>query len=225
MDFLTKRKAENECGPANALSPSEIKNMLDLARITRKDVFYDLGSGNGRIVRTIVSKTKAKYVCGIEKDVTRFCNSVKFAREILSRQQLKKIDFWCADYENYDFSDATVIYNGLTEEAEEIKTYEKVFRQKNVKIIKMDLPLVSYKPIAYKFCRNIRLYLMQYPLKPHKMNNKNAWASYVLNYKDATIYDVYKYFHRMLKKRRFSEYDIRGFDRELKSLVAKRFSN
>jgi hypothetical protein len=96
-------------------------------------------------------------VCGIEKDVTRFCNSVKIAKINLSRQQLKKIDFWRADYKHYDFSDATIIYNGLTEEDEEIKTYENVFRQKKAKIIKMDLPLVSYKPIACKFSKNIRL--------------------------------------------------------------------
>jgi hypothetical protein len=111
----------------------------------------------------------------------------------------------------------------LTEEDDEIKTYEKLFGQKNVKIIKMDLPLVSYKSIASKFCRNIRLYLMQYPLKQHKMTNKNAWASYVLNDNDATIHDVYKYVHKILKRRRFSEHDIRAFDRELKSLIAKRF--
>ena len=175
MDFPTKRQTEDESGPANALSSNEIKNMLILAHITKRDVFYDLGSGNGRIVRTLVSKTKAKYACGIEKDVTHFCASVKNAKANLSRQQLKKIDFWRADYKHYDFSDATIIYNGLTEEDEEIKTYEKVFGQKNVKIIKTDLPLVSYKRIASKFSKNIRFYLMQYPLKPYKMTNKNSW--------------------------------------------------
>lgn len=225
MEFPTKRKAEGEYGPANALSINEIRNMLELAHITRQDVFYDLGSGSGRIVRTVVNTTKAKYVCGIEKDVTRFCDSVKITKQKLSRRQLKKIDFWRADYKNYDFSDATVIYNGLTEEDEEIKTYEKVFQQKNVKIIKMDLPLVSYEPIASKFSRNTRFYLMQYPLKLHKLTNKNAWASYVLNDKDATIHDVYKYFHEILKRRRFAEYDIKGFERDLKNLIAKRFSN
>src|SRR5215207_204259 len=168
MDFPTTRQAEDESGPANALSPGEIKNMLELAHITKRDVFYDLGSGNGRIVRTVAAKTKARYVYGIEKDVTRFCDSIKIARQKLNRQQLKKIDFWCADYKKYDFQDATIIYNGLTEENEEIKTYEKVFQKKNVKIIKMDLPLVAYKPIASKFSRNARFYLMQYPLKPHK---------------------------------------------------------
>ena len=90
----------------------------------------------------------------------------------MSKQQLKNIDFWCADYKKSDFSAATTIYNGLTEENEEIKTYEKVFKQKNVKIIRIDLPLVAYKPIASKFSRNVRFYLMQYPLKPHKMTNR-----------------------------------------------------
>jgi 16S rRNA A1518/A1519 N6-dimethyltransferase RsmA/KsgA/DIM1 with predicted DNA glycosylase/AP lyase activity len=67
LDFPTKREAEDKCGPANALSPSEIKNILELAHITKRDVFYDLGSGYGRIVRIVVRKTKAKYVYGIEK--------------------------------------------------------------------------------------------------------------------------------------------------------------
>jgi predicted RNA methylase len=155
MNFPTKRQAEDESGPANALSQNEIKHMLDLAHITRRDIFYDLGSGNGRIVRTVAAKTNAKYACGIEKDVTRFCNSIKIARQKLNRQQLKKIEFWCADYKKYEFQDATIIYNGLTEENEEIKTYEKVFQQRSVKIIKMDLPLIAYKLIASKFSRNV----------------------------------------------------------------------
>ena len=89
MDFPTTWQAEDESGPANALSPGEIKNMLELAHITKRDVFYDLGSGNGRIVRTVATKTKTKYVCGIEKDVICFCDSIKIAKQKLSRQQLK----------------------------------------------------------------------------------------------------------------------------------------
>jgi precorrin-6B methylase 2 len=50
--------------------------MLELAHITKRDVFYDLGSGYGRIVMTVVRKTKAKYVYGIEKDVRRFCDVI-----------------------------------------------------------------------------------------------------------------------------------------------------
>jgi hypothetical protein len=225
MDFPTKREAEDKWGPANALSPSEIKNMLDLAHITKKDVFYDLGSGYGRIVRTVVRKTKAKYVYGIEKDVGRFCDAVRITKENLSRRQLNKIDLWRADYKYYDFSDATVIYNGLPEEEEEIKIYEKVFQQNHIKIIKMDLPLVSYKPVASKFSKNIRLYLMQYPLEPFKMTDKGKWASHVLDYKDATINDVFKYHREMLRKRGFTEYEVKIFDKELTTLIAKRFSN
>ena len=64
--------------------------MIELVHINKKDIFYDLGSGNGRIVRTVAAKTKARYICGIEKDVTRFCDSIKIAKQKLSRQQLKK---------------------------------------------------------------------------------------------------------------------------------------
>lgn len=68
-------------------------NMLKLVKITKKDVFYDLGSGNGRIVRTVVRRTKAQRAYGIEKDVRRFCDAVIIAKENLTRRQLNRIDF------------------------------------------------------------------------------------------------------------------------------------
>lgn len=53
MEFRSKRRAEQECGLANALTPSEIRRMIELANISRDDIFYDLGSGYERVVRTL----------------------------------------------------------------------------------------------------------------------------------------------------------------------------
>jgi predicted RNA methylase len=155
MEFISKQKADEECGPADAIKPKEINSMLELARVSKKDIFYDLGSGNGTIVRTVVRKTKAHRAYGIEKDARRFCEAVRIAKENLTRRQLNRIDLWRAAFTNYDFSDATIIYNGLTEDQDEIELYKKQFQGRRVKIIKTDLPLVSYKPVASSFCKDV----------------------------------------------------------------------
>jgi hypothetical protein len=65
---------------------------------------------------------------------------------------------------------------------------------------------------------------MQYPLEPFKMTDKSKWASHVLDDEDVPINDVFKYHREILRKRGFTEYEVKIFNKELKSLIAKRFS-
>jgi precorrin-6B methylase 2 len=86
---------QDDIGPATALSPKERSVLIDLAKIGKNDVFYDLGSGHGRLVIDVVKTTKAKKAVGIEVDYKRFCNSVRLAQRSLSKAQLKRTDFYC----------------------------------------------------------------------------------------------------------------------------------
>ena len=115
-------------GPATALTPKERSILIELARIGKNDVFYDLGSGHGHLVVDVVRKTRAKRVVGIEVNYNRFCRSVRLAQRSLSKHQLKRIDFYCANYDTIDFADATVIYEGPERESGEVEKFTEVLK-------------------------------------------------------------------------------------------------
>ena len=53
MEFLTEK--EDEWGPPVALSDKEIDNLFKLAKVSKSDVFYDLGSGSQEIPNWVKS--------------------------------------------------------------------------------------------------------------------------------------------------------------------------
>lgn len=147
MEIKTRKQFEDEWGPADAITPTEIMVMLNWLKLKKNDVFYDLGSGYGRVVRAAIKHGKVRKAVGIEHEDDRFCRAREIAKRTMSKKELKKIDFWLGDMEDFDISDATVIYEGH-EPFEEDKMYRKLLKgKKGVKIIKRHLPLVGYRPI------------------------------------------------------------------------------
>ena len=65
------------------------------ANISHDDIFYDLGSGYGRVVRTVVKRTAAKQAFGIEDDVERYCEAIRITKRSLRKRQQKRRVFMC----------------------------------------------------------------------------------------------------------------------------------
>lgn len=224
MELLTKNQVEDKWGPANAITPSQILNMLELGNVGGNDIFYDLGSGHGRVVRIAVTKGRVKKAIGIEVDEDRFCMSRNIAKRELSRRQLRKVDYWLGYLQDYKLSDATVVYEGHYEVKDEVNTYKKILGKRRVKIIKRDLPLISYLPISVnRTSRNCWFFLMKYPLHRHKTRSKNKWASYVLGRNNVTIRDVYDYYDKQMKKEGMRPSERRRDLNRVKKLVRERF--
>lgn len=82
-----------------------IEVMLDLAKVNAKDVLYDLGSGDGRIVVAAAKKYGARGI-GLELDPLRVADAMEFAGyakvEFL-------VDFLEEDLFEADISEATVV--------------------------------------------------------------------------------------------------------------------
>ena len=95
-------------------SPIEIaERMLQLANVTRDDVVYDLGSGDGRIVILAATRHGARGV-GVEIDP----QLVWFSRQQAKRQQVEHlVTFFHADALTADVSGATVVTLFLTPQA------------------------------------------------------------------------------------------------------------
>jgi SAM-dependent methyltransferase len=224
MKILTRKQAEHKYGPANAVSKSQILKVFDLASIGQKDTFYDLGSGHGRVVRFAVTHTNVKKAIGIEQLETRFCRSVALAKKKLPKKQLEKLDFWCCDIEDYDTYDATVVYNGIEEDLDEISMYQKMFKNKPVKIVKRYLPLVGYLPVdANRDDKRSWFFLMRNPLKKYKTRSKRMWAREVTGECDATIDDVKNCLKIQMKRNEIHNTDIRVALENLETLIERRF--
>jgi len=77
-----------------------------LSKITKKDVVYELGSGDGEFILTAANIFHAKKAIGIEIDPTRYWISklrAKFAKS-------ENAFFERADFKKVKINDATVVY-------------------------------------------------------------------------------------------------------------------
>jgi len=182
------------------IAKSQIKNLIELAELRKTDVFYDLGSGRGHVIRMVVKHVRR--AIGIESERKYYEVARKLAQKELSNIELRKLEFWVGefnyvndDYYVYDLSDATIIYNSLIEEDEQEVNFYKTKLKHNVRIIKKDLPLVGFRPInSNKNSKRCWFFLMNTPLWKYRIKSKNKWAQLVLGKEDATINDVYDYF-------------------------------
>jgi SAM-dependent methyltransferase len=66
-----------------------VDEMLTLANVTKDDVLYDLGCGDGRLVITAVKKFGAKRGFGVDIDPQRIADRVSFAVQDLFQTDLK----------------------------------------------------------------------------------------------------------------------------------------
>ena len=82
-----------------------VDRMLTVAEVTRRDVVYDLGSGDGRIVITAAKKYGARGV-GIDIDPERIAESRRNARDA---GVTSLVEFRRGDILNADVSKATVV--------------------------------------------------------------------------------------------------------------------
>lgn len=77
-----------------------------LAGISKKDIVYELGSGDGEFTLTAANDFKAKKAVGIEIDYTRFYISLIKKR----KRNVKNANFIRSDFKKIKLNDATVVY-------------------------------------------------------------------------------------------------------------------
>jgi ubiquinone/menaquinone biosynthesis C-methylase UbiE len=78
-----------------------VREALTLARVTKKDVIYDLGSGDGRVVGLAVRSFGARKGVGVE-----------IVEQLVeqARQEWPEATFIRADFRDVDISDATMVF-------------------------------------------------------------------------------------------------------------------
>jgi SAM-dependent methyltransferase len=91
--------------PFEPTPPKVVDKMLEMAKVGKDDVLYDLGSGDGRIVVTAAKRFGARGV-GIDLDPQRVAEGRANAKEAGVEDKVK---FIVGDLFQADFSDATVV--------------------------------------------------------------------------------------------------------------------
>jgi len=234
MEFLSQMQSLRRYGQPAALSENEIYNLIKLANPTKNDVFYDLGSGYGDVVRFFFAKTRARRAVGIEVDHKRYLTSIEKTRDEFGRK-LKNIDFWCTPFQYYNFSDATIIYSSIDEISDEpradniqVNLFNDYFSKNKIKILKRDFPLVGYKSVdAIRDRKGSWFFLMETPLRNHKIKDKQEWIDHVFRRKGKTVSDLANLHHAEYKKRDiiYSKKAIFEFKKDFERIANKRFSN
>lgn len=135
-------------------SGSRAREILKLAKVTKEDIIYELGSGEGRVLILAAKKFGAKGV-GIEIDPLRSLISKILVRlnGVSKKVKIKRKNFF-----NEDLSNATVIFVYLIP-----KALQKL-KPKLLKELKSDTRLVSFRYeidlplVKYDQENEIRLY-------------------------------------------------------------------
>lgn len=98
------------------ITPTSVDRMLTYLQMTDRDVFYDLGSGVGKVINQVAISVPIRRCVGVELSETR----VRLARSALRRLRrevpvrARRCSFRCEDLLDTALDDATVIYTCST---------------------------------------------------------------------------------------------------------------
>lgn len=103
----------------NEIAPQGARSLIDFfsKQMGKKAVFYDLGSGQGKLIMHLAIETKMSKIVGIELSKERYERSIEIASEVefpFTQPQILN-----ADFHDVDLSDATIVYfdnSGYTKE-------------------------------------------------------------------------------------------------------------
>jgi predicted RNA methylase len=136
------RHTWNVGAPYEGMPPDVVSRVLKIAEVGPKDVFYELGSGDGRVV--IAAAMKGAKCIGIEIDKLRALYS-KVWLKILRLHNAKII---IGDVFKTDISKATVVCTYLLPETHD-KLRDKLIKElkKGTKVVAVGFKMEDWKPV------------------------------------------------------------------------------
>ncbi len=191
----------NRLGPEDYQSNRHIRKILQLARASSRDTFYDLGCGKGQLCVVAVAEFGVKRAVGIEMHRGR---AAKAAKRVQDLGLAGRVEIRNEDFMESDLHDATIVYSGLGEIEEDIAYFEGRVKT-GCRIVTLFLPFVGVLPDAADY----PFYLMKVPFR--KTEDASLWISKVL-FRKATAGELYI----ELDSDREYRYDKRAFRQMMK---------
>ena len=132
--------------------PQVIRQMLILAQLKPREVFFDLGAGDGRAVIMAAKDFGARAV-GVElrEDLVKKALSTVYESGLQDRVTIVNGDMF-----NVDLTSADVIFLYLTTSAnEKVKPKLETELKPGVRVVSHDYEIVGWKPVKVEnFCEN-----------------------------------------------------------------------
>jgi predicted RNA methylase len=132
--------------------PQVIRQMLILAQLKPREVFFDLGAGDGRAVIMAAKDFGARAV-GVElrEDLVKKALSTVYENSLQDRVTIVNGDMF-----NVDLTSADVIFLYLTTSAnEKVKPKLETELKPGVRVVSHDYEIVGWKPVKVEnFCEN-----------------------------------------------------------------------
>jgi len=173
-DKKDKDKKEKDLDVLFVPTPTEVvAKMLEVASVTDKDVVYDLGCGDGRIVIEAAKKYKCKAV-GFDLDPERIKECEAARAKIEDKEVQKLITFEKKDLFDVDLSQATVVMLYLLPDLNERLIPQLKKLPKGARIVSHAFPIKGATPdkgypvTVQKNKLDYDVYLWTAPLKLEK---------------------------------------------------------
>jgi predicted RNA methylase len=132
--------------------PQVIRQMLVLAELKPREVFFDLGAGDGRTVIMAAKDFGARAV-GVElrEDLVKKALSTIYENGLQDRVTIVNGDMF-----NVDLTSADVVFLYLTTSAnEKVKPKLEAELKQGVRVVSHDYEIVGWKPLKVEnFCEN-----------------------------------------------------------------------
>ena len=132
--------------------PQVIRHMLILAQLKPREVFFDLGAGDGRAV-VMAAKDFGARAVGVElrEDLVKKALSTVYENSLQDRVTIVNGDMF-----NVDLTSADVIFLYLTTSAnEKVKPKLEVELKSGVRVVSHDYEIVGWKAVKVEnFCEN-----------------------------------------------------------------------
>lgn len=139
---------------------SVVDAMLDLAKVTRDDVVYDLGCGDGRIVVRAVQRFGCRGV-GVDLDPQRIREAKDNARK---NGVTERTRFEVGDVFEFDFSGATVVTMYLLPSVN-LRLRPRLLAElkPGTRIVSHDFDMGDWKPLVAREVDNSRIFYWVVP--------------------------------------------------------------
>jgi predicted RNA methylase len=132
--------------------PQVIRQMLILAQLKPREVFFDLGAGDGRTV-VMAAKDFGARAVGVElrEDLVKKALSTVYENGLQDRVTIVNGDMF-----NVDLTSADVIFLYLTTSAnEKVKPKLETELKPGVRVVSHDYEIIGWKPVKVEnFCEN-----------------------------------------------------------------------
>lgn len=169
-------------GEPEATTYAEAVQVFKLAKLSKKDVFYDLGCGYGRVC--IWAARRCRYAIGIENHGS----IVREANKKIQKSGLINVRIVKGDFERLRFPDANLLYCITELDLDNFRRWNMRKRQRNLRIVTLGPPPIPIKPVASRGL----FYLTKFPYS--FAGTGEEWCCMVLGKESGTRKDVEKGF-------------------------------